>query len=712
MKRFQASAVLKIISFLCLVIVVISFAASGTNDTDVAQYLASGKYIVEHQIIPAANIFSYPNANYRMVWDEWLFHVMVYEIYSIAGFAGLAIFQTAIIFSVFTLLYLAMRSRVRLTVALPVLIVTALVAYERFILRADALSLLFIALYFYILKKYETKQSRLIYPHTCKIGVGVYFLPLLQLIWVNFHGFWILGLIIISIFLFVEIISAARDFFIKKNKEPLVYSRLKILAVILFASVAVCFINPYGLAGVKVPFQRLVELKTTHQILLDVNADFYGPFSHTSETNHLSVAAYKALIILSLVILLLQIKKISLRDALLYAAFLLMSFNFIRNIPMFAVAVAFILPPILDDWVDQRQRQLPQKIIFTPEIISMAVLAITIIISIFLSYALITNKFYRGEGRTRRFGLSLNSFIFPEKATRFVKAVNLGGNVFNDYNIGAYVNWALYPERPSFIDGRTNSYDVSFLKNYFNFMAGLEPYQKLVDQYDINYFFLNHKSNDTKVIIKKLYNDLGWRLIYFDEQSVIFVKNVSRNKFLIDKYAIDFKTGKNFNPLKIDLAKEDDLFVARNLRGEFFLNLDLLDKAYNEFQAAWTIQADNAATDNNLGVIEQRRGNIPAARKFFEQAVKLNNNFAPVHFNLGNIYSKLNLWEEARQEYETAIRLDSTTPDAYLNLGVIYQYHLDNSDQAVYFWKKYLKLNPAGPAANDIINELRRLNAN
>src|SRR3989338_9838175 len=118
MKRLNILFVLKIVSFFCLFILVVSFAASGVNDTDAAQYLASGKYIAEHKIIPAANIFSYPNTNYRMVWDEWLFHLIVYGIYSLAGFVGLATFQITIVASIFALLYLAGRKIARLVVLL------------------------------------------------------------------------------------------------------------------------------------------------------------------------------------------------------------------------------------------------------------------------------------------------------------------------------------------------------------------------------------------------------------------------------------------------------------------------------------------------------------------------------------------------------------------------------------------------------------------
>src|SRR3989344_3602316 len=120
MNKFNS--IVKIIAIFSFFVLVFSFAAFGIQDTDVAQYLASGKYIVQHQTIPTTNIFSYPNVNYGMVWDEWLFHVIVYGIFSLAGFVGLAIFQIIIVVSIFALLYLAGRRMARSAVLLPILL--------------------------------------------------------------------------------------------------------------------------------------------------------------------------------------------------------------------------------------------------------------------------------------------------------------------------------------------------------------------------------------------------------------------------------------------------------------------------------------------------------------------------------------------------------------------------------------------------------------
>lgn len=682
------SKILTIAAIGSFFILVFSFASFGINDSDVAQYLASGKYIVEHHFAPSTNVYAYPNLGYKMVCDEWLFHVIVYSIYAFVGFTGLAIFQIAIVISIFVLLYLAGRRVARPTVLLPILLVALLAAHERFMLRADLLSLLFVVMYIYILEKYESdKNTKLVYA-----------LPFLQLIWANFHGFWIVGLIIMAIYIF-------SDFVIKIWRKTFNSIFDYKLLVIFIMSILVGFVNPYGVAGFKVPFERLTELGGSHSALLDFNADFYSPFSQTSEARHLSVEMYKILLALSLVILLARIKKITLRHILLYAAFLLMSINFIRNIPMFAVVPGFILPQHLNDLVDQIKLRLSQK---KTEIAHWLVIIIFIISTIFISSTLVSNKFYLREGRTRRFGLEMNTLVFPIKAVEFIKENKLAGPLFNDYNIGSYLNWRLYPEQSAFIDGRTNSYDVKFLEDYFKIMVGTTPYQEVVLKYNINYFLLNHKSNDTKLIIPRLYNDPDWALVYFDELSVIFVKNTGANEALIKKYKIDFAARKNFDPDNIAIKNNDNLFVARNWRGEFFLNLDLYEEARYEFNKALEIFQNNAIVYNNLGISEQHLGNFDDALLAFVRATKIDGHFAQAHFNLANIYTKKEQWPEAAEEYERALRLDPNFSDAYLNLGVIYHDHLNNPGKAKYYWQKYLEMYPNSPQVTTIQAELDR----
>jgi len=63
----------------------------------------------------------------------------------------------------------------------------------------------------------------------------------------------------------------------------------------------------------------------------------------------------------------------------------------------------------------------------------------------------------------------------------------------------------------------------------------------LVKKFNINYAIIEHGwSPSVADLIKKLYYDPNWILIYYDEIAVIFIKNTPENKALISKFKIDF----------------------------------------------------------------------------------------------------------------------------------------------------------------------------
>jgi len=72
-----------------------------------------------------------------------------------------------------------------------------------------------------------------------------------------------------------------------------------------------------------------------------------------------------------------------------------------------------------------------------------------------------------------------------------------------------------------------------------------------------------------------------------------------------------------------------------------------------------------AETHNNLGQTEK-------ARKYYEEAIKLNNQSASDHYQLGNIYLAENFFALAAESYQTALRLGLDSPVLRYKLGSAY----------------------------------------
>lgn len=98
-------------------------------------------------------------------------------------------------------------------------------------------------------------------------------------------------------------------------------------------------------------------------------------------------------------------------------------------------------------------------------------------------------------------------------------------------------------------------------------------------------------------------------------------------------------------------------------------------------------------THNNLGDVYGRRGDLPAAIREFQTAIKLKPNYADAHHNLGNAYRDAGKISEALESYQRALSFNSNLWQSHQNLAAIY-FGQDNFSQALEHLQQALKINP------------------
>jgi len=80
-----------------------------------------------------------------------------------------------------------------------------------------------------------------------------------------------------------------------------------------------------------------------------------------------------------------------------------------------------------------------------------------------------------------------------------------------------------------------------------------------------------------------------------------------------------------------------------------------------------------------------------------------------MHYNMAAVYAREGKYDEAEQEYLHALRLDPTDADVHYNLGILYDDELKSSAKAAVHYRRYLKLNPHGPDADQVRDWLMKL---
>ncbi|HEX7150539.1 MAG TPA: hypothetical protein VF618_03550 [Thermoanaerobaculia bacterium] len=76
---------------------------------DLGWHLATGRWIVDHGALPAADPFAVASDRKPWINGEWLFQVPAYLIHSVAGFGGLSWLRALLVGALFTIAYLVAR---------------------------------------------------------------------------------------------------------------------------------------------------------------------------------------------------------------------------------------------------------------------------------------------------------------------------------------------------------------------------------------------------------------------------------------------------------------------------------------------------------------------------------------------------------------------------------------------------------------------------
>jgi len=125
------------------------------------------------------------------------------------------------------------------------------------------------------------------------------------------------------------------------------------------------------------------------------------------------------------------------------------------------------------------------------------------------------------------------------EAAEFFKQEKISGPIFNNYDIGGYLIWNLYPQKKAFVDNRPEAYPDSFFSEVYKPMQE-DPaiFEKIDQEYNFNaVFFYSHDITPWGInFLKAIKSNSAWAMVYSDDYAIIYLKRNETNKPLIDKY--------------------------------------------------------------------------------------------------------------------------------------------------------------------------------
>lgn len=444
---------------------------------DVYWHLKTGEWIVANRAFPFDDPFSF-TATKVWILQEWGFQVVAFLISRIS-LELLTWICVVVVFGTIALIYRVCRNHSSAASAFLVTALTAGVFADMLDVRPHVMGLLFFAIAVCWLDR-ERRSGRGV-PH---------WMPVLFLIWANFHSSFTAGLILLAVETGASFLQAL------KEREPGAFRRFwRDAAVTLAAALAAC-VNPNGFMLYEFPLRTVSHGGMTSMIAEWLSPDFRS----------LSGAFTAFLILTALWGLARRDKPASTRDLLRVSVFLLAALSARRLGPFFAMAGAPIIASWLGPWFDGLLRS--KRLAWTLGLIT----AVAVIGGV-------TYRISEMDGRTA-FEHITTTEAFPDAACDFIEAYDPPGPMFNELNYGGYLIWRLWPEYRVFIDNRNDIFYDGAFEEFTDavVVGGGSPWRRVFERYGIRLVVIEPMS----MLADILSDEPAWECIYEDRKVVIF----------------------------------------------------------------------------------------------------------------------------------------------------------------------------------------------
>jgi len=595
---FNKSILLSLFSFLLLSIYFIAVQPSANNDT--YYHLTVGREVLQTHQIPQKDNFVFGSTNTYYISNEWLTGTFFYLLVSQFGLE--ALFVPRIILGLLTL-YFIFRS-IRLVNnnlfinAISILLVGYLLSY-RLSSRPEMFSFVFLSIVNFVCLHFLFKN---------KFPLVSYFIPIIFLLWPNLHGFFPLGILILTFFSIIFLIKHA-------DKQPtsnfyhfLIIDGLTLLALLIQYPRLLAFLYANSFS------QYITEWVSLHQRLFPSDLS-------VSQYPNLTPEVYIFILVLLFYILFMFKtfrKNSTIQNAIsgLYFCLLLFPFKFYRLLTPTMV----LLSPYFIFLMTKSFKPIANNGWYLKTIYLLSILVISY--SILIQHPL-------GGGST--------TSIFPSKGMAFIKSSLSSKRLFTIY---AWDDYFLYniPTLKTFSDVMTQYRSLQDLKDEQKLHSPESDIAALLGKYDID-TVVNTEPDAANIVgasLTPVYNLSDWKLVYVDNLSSVYarnevVKNNVVNLSLIhpefkspNKYSLENEPEaiKQFNDLlQFDNAND---FARSQLIFYYFIRQKDLNKAKLLAEESKKLNPENPFYSFILASVYFNQNNCIKAREFAEESLTKN----------------------------------------------------------------------------------------
>ena len=465
------------------------------TDNDWFWHYVIGDYINTNHIIPKTELFTW-HGPYNWTSHEWLTELIMYKL----GPMGCLIIMLLIFLFLYILMAKSLRVKLNKLFDFKLLYLLMMTVFFKVTgPRPYILSLLFLAYLVYILFSYldnEKKYNKLIYT-----------IPILQIIWVNFHGgsssltyLFIIGTLLCDLFL--EIFKFKED---RWTKFRLSKSQITTLTKVLFLTLIASCINPFGYKMLLYPFTNMADDNMIDLILEWQSASFHGFFG-----------IYIFIVVFFPILNLVLTKdKMKFHELAFQFMFLFMAMRSQRFIGMYAIYSMWNLGKyffVTDDMYNILRK--PFKKI--EKLITYAFCVILVLGMILVGYKQISTF--------KRIGVIDNDGFYSDTAIK--KVIELKPKrLYNDFGAGGYLLYKLdefdaLKDTKIFSYGLGDVFSSKILPDSINIATVKNNPKELLKEYDFD-VFLTTKNLSLRYYLDEIED---YELYYNDDMCYIYIR--------------------------------------------------------------------------------------------------------------------------------------------------------------------------------------------
>jgi hypothetical protein len=417
---------------------------------------------------------TYTQFNQPAIYLYWLPSILFFGVYKLGGVTITSIISIICISCFYIALWLCLREfKTRPLTSGFVILVTTVVGINNLMVRPQLLTYPLFGLALLTIIRWHKRDNNLLW-----------FIPLVALLWANFHAsFIILFFILISAILFG---SGDRKY-------------LLITSVIAFF---ITFINPYG----PEIWVKMFMMISNESIKL-FSAEWQPLLNQGWQAN----IFFSTLLAIPILVAISK-PKIHLLYWVWFIGFGWMALSAVRYVFWFLAIETFILAMLIGPFFN---RYFERSARFKNRTANLVIGIILLFFPITLLPG-IRELWWRQAP-------PVYNYLTPIKATEWVKQhPQLPGEMWSDFSFSTYLTYAL-PERKVFMTNRFEDFPVEQLLDERNISHAYYDWESLMNKYSINMILASAITQPD--LIKAVSSSSEWNEIYRDGQAVLFVRN-------------------------------------------------------------------------------------------------------------------------------------------------------------------------------------------